>query len=368
MMKDVLLLTGNVINYFAGGNTSKGFYSLFESNLANLERLFILKGGPGTGKSHLIKRVGEAWKAKGYSLEYMYCSSDKNSVDGIIIRELAVGIVDGTKPHVIEPKFPGVIDDYVNLGDAWDAGKLRKKKEDIISLTKQVNLAFQSAYHLFQEAHVFHNKRKQRISLALNGDKMKQLTERLVEAIFKGQTNVRTAEIKHRFHGANTPTGPYSFLEELVEPINKRLILTGRPGTGKSTIIKRLALEAELRGFDAEAYHCGFEPDSIDLLIVRELDAAILANKHPYELQPNRKSDEVIDMEKEVLDLHGCDGDRSLIHAYEEKMHEGFASLAKAKTLRDELEKYYMAAMDFRKTTAIRQSILKEIEQIEKRQ
>lgn len=48
-------VTGKVMNYFAGGNTAKGFYSLYDSNLKGLERLFILKGGPGSGKSTIMK-------------------------------------------------------------------------------------------------------------------------------------------------------------------------------------------------------------------------------------------------------------------------------------------------------------------------
>lgn len=364
--KDVFLLAGNVLNYFAGGNTSKGFYSFFDSNLANLDRLFILKGGPGTGKSYLIKKVGEVWKKKGYTLEYMYCSSDKDSVDGIIIRELNVGIVDGTKPHVIEPQFPGVIDDYVNLGVAWDAKKLKKNKDTITLLTKQVSAAFRSAYDSFRDALEFHEKRKHRVSQTLNRDKVKALAEQFVETIFQGNKKIKTADIKHRFHGANTPTGPFSFIDELTEPLEKRYFLQGRPGTGKSTLLKRLLLEAEVRGFDAEAYHCGFEPETLDLLIIRELGVAIFDNKEPHQLTPNRKNDEIINMEQTVLELNVYEEDDDVLRAYDEKMKEGIASLAKAKSLRDKLESYYIDAMDFSITTNIRYDIQREIEQIEK--
>lgn len=49
-------MAGKVLNYYAGGNTARGFHSLFESNLQHLDRLFILKGGPGTGKSSIMKK------------------------------------------------------------------------------------------------------------------------------------------------------------------------------------------------------------------------------------------------------------------------------------------------------------------------
>ncbi|MFK4998820.1 hypothetical protein ACI2OX_20545 [Bacillus sp. N9] len=33
-----------ILRYFAGGNTAKGFYNLYDSNLTDLERVFILSG------------------------------------------------------------------------------------------------------------------------------------------------------------------------------------------------------------------------------------------------------------------------------------------------------------------------------------
>ncbi len=355
----------NIIKYFAGGNTSQGFYSLFASNLESLERLFILKGGPGTGKSYLITKIGNAWKEKGYALEYMYCSSDKDSVDGVIIPDLKVGIVDGTKPHVIEPKYPGIIDDYVDLGAAWDASKLRKHKDDILSLTDQVSAAFQAAYKAFGEALIPYEKRKARVSKTLNVDKVKVLTERLVKTLFHDKGQVSLPTIKHRFHGALTPTGPCSFMEELIKPIGKRYFLQGRPGTGKSTLLRRLSLEAEMRGFNAEVYHCEFDPNSIDLLMIRELDFVIFDNKAPYELQPERQTDEVIDMEQAVLELNVHEEDGTVIKEYEQKLNDGLISLAKAKSLRDVLEGYYIQAMDFTVSATIRHEIQTEIEQIE---
>ena len=48
-------MTATIKGYFACANSSRGFCNYFESNLQGLERLYILKGGPGTGKSTLMK-------------------------------------------------------------------------------------------------------------------------------------------------------------------------------------------------------------------------------------------------------------------------------------------------------------------------
>ena len=72
-------------HYFPGGNTSKGFYSFYRYILSqdDAKRILCLKGGPGTGKSSLMKKVGDYFFNKGYTIEYHHCSSDNNSLDGI---------------------------------------------------------------------------------------------------------------------------------------------------------------------------------------------------------------------------------------------------------------------------------------------
>ena len=55
------------INLFPGSNTSKGFYSFYRYILTqdNANRILCLKGGPGTGKSSLMKKVGKYFFDKG---------------------------------------------------------------------------------------------------------------------------------------------------------------------------------------------------------------------------------------------------------------------------------------------------------------
>lgn len=54
---------------------------------------------PGGGKSSLMKDIGRRALDEGFTLEYHHCPSDPNSIDGIVINELGVAIVDGTPPH-----------------------------------------------------------------------------------------------------------------------------------------------------------------------------------------------------------------------------------------------------------------------------
>ena len=61
----------SIKNYFTCANSSKGFCNFFDSNLQGLNNLYILKGGPGTGKSTLMKKIGAHFYDLGYDIEFI---------------------------------------------------------------------------------------------------------------------------------------------------------------------------------------------------------------------------------------------------------------------------------------------------------
>ncbi|WP_425446644.1 ATPase [Dethiothermospora halolimnae] len=94
-------MSSKIKRVFPGGNTSKGFYSYYDNIIEkDANRIFILKGGPGTGKSSLMKSIGKEMLNKGYDIEYHHCSSDNGSIDGVVVPKLKVAMIDGTAPHV----------------------------------------------------------------------------------------------------------------------------------------------------------------------------------------------------------------------------------------------------------------------------
>ncbi|WDC83725.1 ATPase [Caloramator sp. mosi_1] len=86
--------------YFASANTSAGFVSYFDYVLKGRDKIYIIKGGPGCGKSSFMHKIGYELEAKGFDVDYVYCSADMDSLDGIVINDLNIAIVDGTAPHV----------------------------------------------------------------------------------------------------------------------------------------------------------------------------------------------------------------------------------------------------------------------------
>ncbi|WP_043930159.1 PRK06851 family protein [Bacillus sp. EB01] len=358
-------MAGRIRNYFAGGNTARGFHSLYDSNLQGLEKLFILKGGPGTGKSSLMRAIGREWTDRGFDIELLHCSSDNQSIDGVIIPALKIGIVDGTHPHVIEPSAPGAIEEYINLGEAWNSSALKQHKEKILNLNKNIGEAFKTAYSTFKDALEIHDEWELIYIQSMDFQKADELTGKLIDQFFGKIRLNKSSDVRHRFLGAATPAGAVDFVPNLTEDVQKRYFIKGRPGSGKSTMLKKLAKGAEDRGIDVEIYHCGFDPHSLDMVVFREIGIAIFDSTAPHEYFPSRDGDEIIDM-YELLIAPATDEIfagriESISGRYKAKMKEATSHLARAKELHDELEAIYIPAMDFKKVDAIRDKVAGQI-------
>lgn len=135
---------------FAAANGYSGFRSLFDKIFDSRDhlRVYIIKGGPGTGKSTLMKKVLNFGNANGYRTRAIFCSSDIASLDGVVLRSArgSIAILDGTAPHARDAVIPGAIDEIINLGDSFNKSKLSESRSDIIRLTSVKKEAYSSAY------------------------------------------------------------------------------------------------------------------------------------------------------------------------------------------------------------------------------
>ena len=136
--------------YFAAANSYGGFISYFDKvfNSNNFESIYVLKGGPGTGKSSFMKKLCENLSDENTTVEEIYCSSDPNSYDGLIVHRngKSIAVIDGTAPHERDAVIPGAVDSIINLGDSLDKKWLRAKRDSILKLVKEKSDAYRTAY------------------------------------------------------------------------------------------------------------------------------------------------------------------------------------------------------------------------------
>ncbi len=353
-------------NYYAGSNTYLGFYSLYEDAFRDLDYLYILKGGPGTGKSSLMRDIGIKMLNNNYNIEFYHCSSDNQSLDGLIIPQLNLGFVDGTAPHIIDPIYPGAVDQIINLGDFWDRNRLRENKEDIKHLTKKISSNFVEAYQQFNKAKEVYDEWKGIYLSAIDFNKVNMVTEKLTEEIFDQEIlREGNPKTKRLFFGAITPEGPVNYINNITKDIKKRYIVKGRPGSGKSIMMKKIGMQAESLGLSVVYYPSAFDPNSLDMVIIPSLSVAIIDGTAPHIINPERDNDKVIDMFELCMDqqIEKLNEGKleNIEQRYKIKMTIGTNHLKEAKRLHDELEKFYISSMNFEKISMKKDELMDEV-------
>lgn len=134
--------------FFAAMNTPKGFVSEFES-LFSSYHTYMIKGGPGTGKSTMMRKLAKEAELRGIPVSYYYCSSDPTSLDAITLDTLNIAVLDATLPHAIEPSLVGIKDFYLDLAQ-FVTPDIRRNKEEIEKLTCDKKEAYERAYLLLK--------------------------------------------------------------------------------------------------------------------------------------------------------------------------------------------------------------------------
>ena len=172
--------------YFAAANTAQGFVSFYERCFLreDVSRLYMIKGGPGTGKSRFLGDVANEANRLGWKAEYFACSSDPDSLDGVILTHAQKGriaLVDSTPPHVLEPTLPGVRDVIVNLGDFWSREKLAQNAKCIRLLNRQKQEGFLQAYQYLHTAGTLLQLRDGLIGPCVQDDRLARAAARLAK-------------------------------------------------------------------------------------------------------------------------------------------------------------------------------------------
>lgn len=363
MKKGCVQMALNHFHYFVWGNTAKGFYPLLDSNLQGLEYVFILDGGPKKLKSTLLKQIGLYWEQKKQSIEWLHSASDHHLIDGIIIRNLRIGIIDGSIPIKMSNN---VTEKKISFQDVWDLKKLLQHQEEIGMLKKEIEASYQLAYETFSEALEIHDDWEKIYIQNMDFQKANCLTQDWIHKLIPEQSIERQAVEYHRFLGAATPIGPVDFIDDLTKDVKTRYLIKGRPGSGKSTMLKKIAHAGLEKGFDVEIYHCGFDPNSLDMVIIRELEFAIFDSTSPHEYFPSRENDSIIDMYEELIngdtDERYAQQIKEISSQYSLMMKKGTSYLNQVKIKHNQLEQLYEKAINSQKVHEIKNHIFKQFE------
>ncbi len=356
--------TERVRHFFAGGNTGEGFYSFYDQIMGpDARRLYLLKGGPGTGKSTFMREVAQVMLAHGFELEFFHCSSDPNSLDGVAIPALKAGLIDGTAPHIMDPVHPGVVDQIINLGAYWDETPLTAAKEKILETAAKKKSCFERAYVYLAAAKGVYQHWEATNRTRLAGESWLPVYFRLKEEIFaQHQPSGKPGTLRHLFASAITPEGPVNFLESICAGAGKIYALDGPPGSGQSFILERLVATTLEYGLAAEVYHCALDPRRIEHLYLPKLKIAVVSSHWPHQFCPEQNGERI--ETAGFVNQYSPLSQETVKEArlvYLDLLERSMNWLRKAKTLHTELEKYYTACMDWQQITALKEDVISDL-------
>ncbi len=356
---------GSVKRVFPGNNTPMGFFSYYDYILPkDATRVFVIKGGPGVGKSTFMTSIARDMVDLGYDVEIHHCSSDSNSVDGVVFPAIGVGLVDGTFPHVVDPKVPGAVDEIIWLGEFWDEDSVRANKPEILQCQKGIESVFKRAYRYLKAAQVVYEDWESVNMEAMDYGRANLVAARVVQETLGSIPITSGPGVERKlFASAITPDGMVNYLNTIVAQCSTRYVIQGSPGTGKSVLLEKVKRAALERGFFVEAYYCPLHPDKVEHLVVPGLSLVLTKSIHPHTYVPGPR-DNIIDMDEcmipAIIESHRHCLELAQ-NAFESLFETAIHYIGQAKQYHDALERYYAPNMDFAGIDRLRKKIMDRI-------
>ena len=349
-------MNGNCIRTFLGANSSRGFFSLYPT-FSEKNRTIVIKGGPGSGKSGIMKKIGAEALRRGYFTEYCYCSSDAESLDGIRIPDLGLCVVDGTPPHTAEPNFPGAKDEIFYTGQFWDGARLTQSLSEIQDLSTHIKQCFAHAYRYLASAGAVAEDLRTEWIAKTNTEKLRSFASEFIKRHCRHR--VEEGTIHPRFLSSISPQG-YVTNKDTVYTLADRVYVLKDPYGIGSVFLEAVIETAYNYGHELYAFYDPLCSDIPVHVILPDEGIGFATDNHFVSFEPQNAYR--IHLNRFVSTDNGAVARsktaEGLIRAC---IREALHALKLEKEFHDDLEEYYVEAMDFRKLNAHVARLIKSI-------
>ena len=303
-----------------------------------------------------MKEIAKKFEAKGVTSQRILCSSDPDSLDGIIIENQGkkIAIIDGTAPHARDPKIPGAIDKILNLGEFWNEKTLSKNKESIIKLSKSKEKHYDNAYRYLSVAGLC----TKHVDEIMKGV-VKQNFEELINEVFLNsktedgisETMLFTAFGKRGFYELEKPA---AYAEREINVVGIY---------GSEYHFMNMILNEAKRLFQNFIFSPSpLDKEKIDSIYQHSNGISVTVGNKCY--STNAKT---IDTSR-YLDVKKLDINRNLLETlYKEREAMLWCAtdeFKKAADMHSEIEKIYISAMDFTMNQRLVETVFEEIKEI----
>lgn len=344
---------------FLASNSMNGFVSYFKDFQDSKNGWFnyIIKGGPGSGKSTAMKHIANELKNICPEIITVPCSSDPDSLDAVILPNNKIIIADGTAPHIIEPKYAGVTDRIVNFGDTFNYNLLNSKKEEIISVSDEIANIYLKIYRYTKVLGTLLYEKEKLYSKDIDIKSIKKVTEKLYfKYIPKTESKGYT---KRCFLRAVTHKGIIDYYKTVGNLCNKIICFSDSSTVASGIAMSELAKLIKNSGYDSYICYNPILHNKPENIIIPNLKIAFVLDTEKSDFKAKKinfskyLSNSVTESNKEKINFNN--------HAIKQITEKTVIVMKEAKQKHDLLEKLYSPAVDFKKTDLITKDILNDI-------
>ena len=338
------------VDFFLGTTTPAGFHGYFrELGQEPGMQLYLIKSGPGCGKSTMMKQLARLSEGP---VQRIHCSSDPDSLDGVVFCDKQAAILDATAPHTMEPLAPGADEVVVSLYHTLSVKALHPHREEIRALfARNASLRSRAARYIASAGSLLLDSRRAE-ACSTDFEKARKYVKRLCARLLPRKSGAGSEQI--RLLSAITPQGPVFYVDTIRALADRYVIFRDEYGAASRFLMEQIHGEALARGYQIITCPCALHPeDKIDHILIPELRLAFVTDNswHPVSL-PGQQAVRCT----RFLDRTNLSGFRARLRfnsrAAQELIQQASALMASAKSCHDELESYYRAAVDF---TAVEQ-------------
>lgn len=263
---------------------------------------------------------------------------------------------------MVEPKYPGVVERYVNLGECYGQEGLGPLRDEIMTCMRGYKGCYQRAYRCLSAAAELRRDSRAILLTEQLEERLGKRARGILSREVRRKPGVGDGQVKQRFLNAVTHKGELCLYHTVQSQCQRVYEISDRWGLAHA-LLTHLLSGTVRSGYDLIACPDPMFPERLAHVLVPELSLAFVTSRpeRPWPECPYRRIKPESMTEEGLLRANRT----RLKFAHKVSaalMAEGVDSLAQAKAMHDDLEGLYNPHVDFNRVEEMAGAILREIE------
>ena len=287
-------MSGKATHFFGQALTGQGMKHVYDGVMNEAKKVYLINGAQGFKVADYLNKLGSFYSSKEVDVDYFYDPFFENAIQALFVKEpYNLLFLEATNLTIDSNSSHAQV---ISLEDCVDKQLVIEKQQDFLNLSTKKDEYYAKCFQALSNALKIHDDWEVETRRYMDWKGLDAKTEELMMKVFGNQSLEKSGTKTHRLLGTLTPAGARDTVQSITQDLKKRLFIKGYPGTGKSSLMKKLAESALERGFDARIVWCGLDSNSVDRVVLPELKLCIFDSTEPHQYFPERTGDEIFDI------------------------------------------------------------------------